>query len=263
MKIVMFFLVFAFSANTMAERSEARKIWSDGGECAYDYMIIAITNKGEVWANKEIVGVSGIPSAIEYAKKLKNVVCVMVLADAGIDTTICMGTSFTLGGTPTGAAGNGGPYTYMWSPTTGLSNPTDPNPIYTPSGLGTVTFTVQVDDGSGCPPGIATIDVTTASCCAAVIDSINTTDASCYNTCDGSITISASNTIQYSIDGINWTPNNTFNNLCPGNYTAYVSDGSCPYSTPFVINSPTAITIPNVVTNVTCNGGNDLSLIHI
>lgn len=85
MKIVMFFLVFAFSANTMAERSEARKIWSDGGECAYDYMIIAITNKGEVWANKEIVGVSGIPSAIEYAKKLKNVVCVMVLADAGID----------------------------------------------------------------------------------------------------------------------------------------------------------------------------------
>src|SRR5690606_37686690 len=35
-------------------------------------------------------------------------------ADAGIDTTICMGTSFTLGGTPTGAAGNGGPYTYMW-----------------------------------------------------------------------------------------------------------------------------------------------------
>lgn len=178
-------------------------------------------------------------------------------ADAGIDTTICMGTSFTLGGTPTGAAGNGGPYTYMWSPTTGLSNPTDPNPVYTPSGLGTVTFTVQVDDGSGCPPGIATIDVTTASCCAAVIDSINTTDASCYNTCDGSITISASNTIQYSIDGVNWTPSNTFNNLCPGNYTAYVSDGSCPYSTPFVINSPTAITIPNVVTNVTCNGGND------
>lgn len=178
-------------------------------------------------------------------------------ADAGIDTTICMGTSFTLGGTPTGAAGNGGPYTYMWSPTTGLSNPTDPNPIYTPSGLGTVTFTVQVDDGSGCPPGIATIDVTTASCCAAVIDSLDVADASCHNTCDGSITINASNTTQYSIDGVNWTPNNTFNNLCPGNYTAYVSDGSCPYSTTFIINSPTAISLPNTVTNVTCNGGND------
>lgn len=178
-------------------------------------------------------------------------------ADAGIDTSICMGTSFTLGGNPTGFGGNGGPYTYMWSPTTGLSNPTDPNPIYTPSGLGTVTFTVQVDDGSGCPPGIATIDVTTASCCAAVIDSLDVADASCHNTCDGSITINASNTTQYSIDGVNWTPNNTFNNLCPGNYTAYVSDGSCPYSTTFIINSPTAISLPNTVTNVTCNGGND------
>ncbi|MBQ0759712.1 MAG: hypothetical protein KBT72_08665 [Zhongshania sp.] len=69
----------------MAEKSEAQQAWSDGAECAYDYMAIAITAKGEVWANKEIVGVSGVRSAIELAKKSRNIVCIIVLADAGVD----------------------------------------------------------------------------------------------------------------------------------------------------------------------------------
>lgn len=85
MKIIILFFAIVLSGSVMAEKSETRRVWSDGGECAYDYMIIAITTKGEVWANKEIVGVSGIPSAIELEKKAKKVICVMVLADTGIN----------------------------------------------------------------------------------------------------------------------------------------------------------------------------------
>ncbi len=179
------------------------------------------------------------------------------LVNAGADSSICIGSSITLGGAPTGSTTSPGPYTYTWSPATGLSNPSDPNPIYTPSALGSVTYTVTFDDGSGCPPGIDSVVITAISCCAATIDSLTINDASCHNTCDGNITINATNAIQYSLDGINWVTNNTFGNLCPGNYTAYVSDGSCPDSLGFMINSPTAISIPNVITNVTCNLGND------
>ncbi len=169
-------------------------------------------------------------------------------ADAGIDTTICMGDSLILGSNPTGFGGNGGPYIYMWSPTTGLSNPTDPNPIYTPSGLGTVTFTVQVDDGSGCPPGIATIDVTTASCCPATIANTSTTNTSCSSVCDGSVIINVvDSATQYSIDGVNWTPSNTFNNLCAGNYTIYSTDGNCSDSLNITINANPLPPTPTVL----------------
>jgi gliding motility-associated-like protein len=191
-------------------------------------------------------------------------------ADAGIDTTICMGASLILGGNPTGFGGNGGPYTYTWSPTTGLSNPTDPNPVYTPSGLGMVSFTVQVDDGSGCPPGFAIINVITISCCPATIANASTTNTSCSSVCDGSVIINVvDSATQYSIDGVNWTPNNTFNNLCAGNYTVYSTDGTCSDSvnitiianplppTPTVV-GPDSICSNNILT-LTANGsGNGL-----
>lgn len=192
------------------------------------------------------------------------------IADAGVDTTICMGSSFTLGGNPTGFGGNGGPYSYMWSPTTGLSNPSDPNPVYTPSGLGTITFTVQVDDGSGCPPGFATINVTTISCCPAAIGSTSIGYASCSSVCDGSVTINVVDSATlYSIDGINWTPNNTFNNLCAGNYTVYTTDDNCSDSVSITIGAnplpPTPIVTgpdticSNDVLTLTANGsGNGL-----
>src|SRR5690606_2947890 len=82
------------------------------------------------------------------------------LVNAGADSSICIGSSITLGGAPTGSTTSPGPYTYTWSPATGLSNPSDPNPIYTPSALGSVTYTVTFDDGSGCPPGIDSVVIT-------------------------------------------------------------------------------------------------------
>lgn len=55
-----------------------------------------------------------------------------LVVNAGNNTTICPGSSYTLGGTPT-ATGGDPPYTYSWSPSTNLSNTNTSNPIASPS----------------------------------------------------------------------------------------------------------------------------------
>ena len=71
------------------------------------------------------------------------------VADAGQDVTICAGATATLGGNPT-ASGGTAPYTYSWSPTTGLNDPTAANPTVTLNAAGTYTYTVTVTDSKGC-----------------------------------------------------------------------------------------------------------------
>ncbi|MDQ3111231.1 MAG: gliding motility-associated C-terminal domain-containing protein [Bacteroidota bacterium] len=67
-------------------------------------------------------------------------------ANAGADATICPGTSRILGGAPT-ASGGTAPYTYQWSPSTGLSNTTTASPTANP-GVPT-WYTVIVTDATG------------------------------------------------------------------------------------------------------------------
>ena len=69
------------------------------------------------------------------------------IADAGSDTTVCQFEPVMLGGSPTATAGNT-PYTYAWTPTVGLDDPTLANPTATPSI--TTTYTVVVTDVNGC-----------------------------------------------------------------------------------------------------------------
>jgi hypothetical protein len=65
---------------------------------------------------------------------------------AGSDQTICANSPVGIG-TPT-VSGGTGPYTYSWSPATGLSDQTAPNPTAT-VGI-TTTYTVTVTDAKGC-----------------------------------------------------------------------------------------------------------------
>lgn len=67
-------------------------------------------------------------------------------AHAGADQTICPGNSANLGGTPS-ATGGLAPYTYSWSPTTGLNLSNDPNPTAAPTA--TTTYTLTVTDNTG------------------------------------------------------------------------------------------------------------------
>jgi hypothetical protein len=66
---------------------------------------------------------------------------------AGSDTAVLEGVSATLGAAPTAWDGYGG-YVYLWSPSTGLDDPTSPNPVATPSE--TTVYTVTVTDLQNC-----------------------------------------------------------------------------------------------------------------
>jgi len=63
-------------------------------------------------------------------------------ANAGLDQNVCSGKSVQIGGSPTGSGGNGGPYTFSWSPATGLDDPSAANPNASPGATTTYTVTV-------------------------------------------------------------------------------------------------------------------------
>lgn len=63
-------------------------------------------------------------------------------ADAGENKIICAGGSVTIGGSPAATGGAGGPYTFSWSPSEGLSDATIANPIANPQLTTTYALTV-------------------------------------------------------------------------------------------------------------------------
>lgn len=65
-------------------------------------------------------------------------------ANAGPNKTFCSGSSVTLGANPAASGGTGN-YTYTWTPATGLSCTTCPNPVCTATS--NTTYTLTVDDG--------------------------------------------------------------------------------------------------------------------
>ena len=71
----------------------------------------------------------------------------VLVANAGANSTICSGSSVTIGGSPT-ASGGTTPYTYSWNPPGGLNSTTIANPTstYTSS----LTYSVTITDGKGC-----------------------------------------------------------------------------------------------------------------
>lgn len=71
----------------------------------------------------------------------------VLIAEAGSDTSIIEGDSLTLGGTPTANGGTPG-YVYYWTPSIGLDDNTLANPIATMDS--TTTYTVTVTDSNGC-----------------------------------------------------------------------------------------------------------------
>ena len=80
-----------------------------------------------------------------------------LVVDAGKNTGICPGGGpVPIGGAPT-ASGGGPPYTYSWSPTTGLNNPNIANPTAYPSVP--TTYTVTVTDTAGSKVDSVKVDI--------------------------------------------------------------------------------------------------------
>jgi gliding motility-associated-like protein len=85
------------------------------------------------------------------------------------------------------------------------------------------TYTILVEDEKQCQ---ATVNGIIEALNGPDIISLDATITSCPNSCDGTITIQSTNTVEYSIDGgMNFQASNVFSNLCSGNYSIVVSDG--------------------------------------
>ncbi len=70
----------------------------------------------------------------------------MIVTSSVSEPIICAGEQTQLGATA--QDGCNGPYTFAWSPSTGLSNPNIPNPVATPNS--TTTYTVTVTEPGSC-----------------------------------------------------------------------------------------------------------------
>ena len=78
-------------------------------------------------------------------------------ASAGTNKYLCNTDSVQIGGAPTASGGSGSGYTYVWSPSTGLSSSTEANPYANPTA--TTTYTVTVTDGAGCASSLSSMTV--------------------------------------------------------------------------------------------------------
>jgi hypothetical protein len=137
-----------------------------------------------------------------------------VVANAGPDTTICLGMAVQIGGSPT-AWGGSPPYTYSWLPATGLSAVSDPNPFASPAT--TTTYTVTVHDNGGqtnTDMMIVTVNPNP------VITIVPQNAVICAGSC---ITLSGSGGITYTWSGGLMGPNPT---VCPATTTTYTVTGT-------------------------------------
>ena len=82
-------------------------------------------------------------------------------ANAGTNSAISLGNGVTIGGSPTASGGSGSGYTYLWSPSTGLSSATVANPTASPTS--TTTYSVEVTDANGCTANSSTVTVTVSA----------------------------------------------------------------------------------------------------
>ena len=133
-------------------------------------------------------------------------------ANAGIDISICNGSTVQLIGSGTGTS----PLSYSWLPTTGLSDPNIPGPLATPTD--TTFYQLTVTDSYGCA-AIDSVLITFK------INPTITISASANPICIGDTTIlTASGAISYI-----WNPGGIATNplvVTPNNTTTYTVTGT-------------------------------------
>ncbi|MBW8051177.1 MAG: PKD domain-containing protein [Cytophagales bacterium] len=135
--------------------------------------------------------------------------------NAGPNRSICSGGSVTIGGSPT-ASGGSGTYTYLWSPSTGLSpNNTVANPSASPASSTAYTVTVTDVGGGGCTNSDAMVVTVNPS----PIASAGPNQATCAG---GSVVIGGSPTGSGGIGPLtySWSPPTGLSNALAPNPTA-------------------------------------------
>jgi gliding motility-associated-like protein len=156
------------------------------------------------------------------------------------------------------ASGGTPPYFYSWTgPGSFSSTDEDIN------NLSPGVYNLIVTDFNGCSIDLGPLNINEPPALTVITDNI--TNLSCFGTDDGAISVTVSGgTTPY---GYSWTGPGTFtssnediNGLEPGNYNLIVTDAhSCTFNLgPITISEPAEIIITtDLITDVTCNGGND------
>jgi uncharacterized repeat protein (TIGR01451 family) len=221
-------------------------------------------------------------------------------ANAGNDTTICSGSMITLQGS---ASGGTVPYTFTWSPATGLSATNIANPAATPSS--TTTYTLFVSDGAS-NSASATVTITVnqtpvinvqdqmicfGSCATLVV-----TGGVNYSWSDGEITqgitVCPTSTTVYSVTvtgasgctasedfvitvdpplGVSLSSTNSYCGMYNGTVTANAYGGTPPYMYQWSNgqNTQTAVNLPSgnysltVVDAAGCTATNSVTIIDV
>jgi gliding motility-associated-like protein len=175
------------------------------------------------------------------------------VSDAGADVTMCSGASSPIGSSSTVG------YSYSWSPSTGLSDPTVSLPTVTltnsTTAMMTVTYTVTTT-ANGCTSTDEVI-VNVAPPLTAVTGH---TDPKCFNGCDGQVAVIPSGGVpNYSYSWSGGLGTNQFaTNACAGSYSVTITDGlGCTFTTPAeVVGQPAQLTSTITSTSAYCNQAN-------
>jgi len=154
------------------------------------------------------------------------------------------------GSATAGISGGTAPFTFSWSTSPAQTT-------ITATGLSVGNYTVTVTDANVCT-STAMVTITQP---AAMTSTVTTTNATCGNS-DGSATASAGNgsppyTYSWTTSPVQIT--STATGLAAGIYTVTITDANgCTVSaTATVVNTNGPTTTSSVLTNATCNGGNN------
>lgn len=185
-------------------------------------------------------GASGCKDSVQVSVVVSN----GVTANAGNDVSITCGGNTTLNAS--------GGTTYLWSPGTGLSNPSVSNPVASPTV--TTSYIVAVSNGGGCT-GYDTVVVTVTGAPTVTVSGTNTICAG------GSTIISASGATTYTwspATGLSATTGSspTASPTITTTYTVTGSVGSCGGTNTFTVTVNPAPTVTISGTASICTGGN-------
>ena len=160
----------------------------------------------------------------------------------------------TTGGTPLETSPGIFSYTYSWTGTNGYTSSSQNLTV-----LLAGTYNLVVTDNLGCTKNIS-VTITQST---EIIITATTTPIECYGDNDATIntTISGGNA-PYQIQWSNLAVGLNQNNLSPGNYTITIIDNlGCIKSLTVNIPSPPIFDVNPVVTNISCFGANDGSIV--
>jgi len=112
---------------------------------------VSVTAGGAGTMEVSVTVTDGVTGDSYSDTKYVTVMANTLVADAGPDRSVLYGLTTMLGGSPT-ASGDAAPFSYSWSPASGLDNPNAANPkarVTPTDGASTVTYTVTVTDAKG------------------------------------------------------------------------------------------------------------------